>query len=218
MKICVSLIFVLVMALQALCFGGKLRIEETVFDFNEANTACLNDCEYPDIEGFTEVGTNLILKEYYTYNSPFECETQADTNGYFRFCDVPYYSENTQLFEYQIEGLNAGFGIWYYILHMEGMKPKFILLDFPYRSSKRGTIKGKIYDNKYFPVADVVVSVHGQYSGFYKQRTSDNENSFEFKDLKPGRYFLKAKKGRKTLKSDTINLKRNMTYEAYIEW
>lgn len=136
MKICVSLIFVLIIALQALCFGGKLRIEETVFDSHSASTTQTTRCKLPKITGavkdmttvFTPNQTyipnaKITYQPIETNNKPTDIRNRkiiySDPEGFFELCSLSF--NKSDICKYLVIANSSGYGLAKEIVEFPGL-------------------------------------------------------------------------------------------------
>lgn len=136
MKICVSLIFVLIIALQALCFGGKLRIEETVFDSHSASTTQTTRCKLPKITGeVKDMTTAFTFNQTYIPNAkityqPLENNNKrvgnqqivySDSEGLFKLCNLSMGYSKSYICKYLVIANSSGYGLAKEIVEFPGL-------------------------------------------------------------------------------------------------
>lgn len=128
MKICTSLIFVLVIALHALCFGGKYEIEGTVFDSHSASTTQTTRCKLPKITGAViDMTTAFVPNQTHIPNAkityqPIEVNNKladirnrkiiySDTEGLFKLCNLSMGYSKSYICKYLVIAKSPGYGL-----------------------------------------------------------------------------------------------------------
>lgn len=126
MKIWLSLVFVLAIALQALCFGGKLRIEEAGFDFHSASTTQTTQCKLPKITGEVKDMTTVFTpNQTYIPNAkityqPLEINNKrvgnqqivySDSEGFYKLCNLSMGYSKNYICKYLVTAQSPGYGL-----------------------------------------------------------------------------------------------------------
>lgn len=197
MKINTYVIFVLVIALQSLCFGGKLKIEGTEFDLR-ATTTCQPmyisgntvDATYKDTTSIN--GVKLYLYEVggadWKWKKPTLVRSVVSKSGTYEFCGLDEYTNyiitayhnNYKAMRYCLDGATD-----YNDSHFN------ILL---YRKGKFKTnnqIVGYVVEDGY-PLDNAKVTIQGARTK-HKEIAYTDFGDFYFGKLKPDTYTLNPK-------------------------
>jgi hypothetical protein len=125
----------LVIALQALCFGGKLQIEEAVFDSHSASTTQTIRCKLPRITGAVkDMTTVFTFNQTYIPNAkityqPIEINNKptdirnrkiySDPEGLFKLCSLSF--NKSDICKYLVIAKSPGYGLAKEIIEFPGL-------------------------------------------------------------------------------------------------
>lgn len=117
------LIIIFTVSLPTLCFGGKLRIEETVFDSHSATTT---QCGLPKIVGgVKDMTTAFTFNQTYIPNAkityqPLENNNKrvgnqqivySDSEGLFKLCNLSMGYSKSDICKYLVIAKSTGYGL-----------------------------------------------------------------------------------------------------------